>query len=576
MKEIIEIPLSELVVSKLNVRRHGGKDVASLARSIASKGLIYPLLVRRNAGENGYEIVAGKRRFLALAKLDKSGDVDGSVAPCIVLDAGDDATAIELSLIENGERVPMCPLDQCAAFSALIREGRSESEIAHTFSVPVATVRKRLALAGLVPEAHSRYRNGDIDDKVLQALTLGSKERQRAYFKLVDDPEQSPPPVWQLRQWMLGGASLEAKNALFDVKDYTAPITSDLFNETSYCTDTDEFWTLQRTAVDQLTADLKSKGWQGVTVIEPDQPFQTYHWEPVTKANGGHVVIKLHGDGSVQIEKGLLPQSGMRARRKREARDTSTGSGATGTTSTGASNGSDPKLAGNTGGHQPELTAALRNYVDLVRHSAVCAALLKKPKVALRVLAASLIAGARHITIARDPRTAVTPQIKASVAAMGSEDAQENARASILAALGLDEHAGLFNRGGDVPGSLAKLMEMSDAQVVAVLAVMTTDSLAVGSALIDPLGAQLDVDVTEHWHPDGTLLTLTRGRAVIEAMATEVLGAEAPRALSGTVTHAKAVLAEAFAKNGKPGGWQPKWTAFPAGRYLCELREAAQ
>ena len=26
--------------------------------------------------------------------------------------------------------------------------------------------------------------------------------------------------------------------------------------------------------------------------------------------------------------------------------------------------------------------------------------------------------------------------------------------------------------------------------------------------------------------------------------------------------------AKAFKKNGKSGGWQPRWTAFPAGRYL--------
>ena len=36
-REIVEIPLCELSVSKLNVRRHGGKDVASLARSIKEK-----------------------------------------------------------------------------------------------------------------------------------------------------------------------------------------------------------------------------------------------------------------------------------------------------------------------------------------------------------------------------------------------------------------------------------------------------------------------------------------------------------------------------------------------------------
>ena len=61
-REIVEVPLSELTVSKLNVRRHGGKDVASLARSIKEKGLFYPLLIRATA-KKSFEIVAGKRRF---------------------------------------------------------------------------------------------------------------------------------------------------------------------------------------------------------------------------------------------------------------------------------------------------------------------------------------------------------------------------------------------------------------------------------------------------------------------------------------------------------------------------------
>ena len=572
MREILEIPLAELSVAKVNVRRHGGKDVTSLARSIATKGLIYPLLVRRNAGEEGYEIVAGKRRYIALMKLDKSGDVEGSVAPCIVLDASDDATAIELSLVENCERLEMDPLDQCTAFRALLREGRTESEIAHTFSVPVATVRKRLALAGLVPEAHSRYRNGDIDDKVLHALTLGSKERQRAYFKLVDDPDQQPPPVWQLKQWMLGGTTIEAKNALFDLTVYTAPITSDLFNETSYCTDADEFWRLQRAAVAMTVDDLKAKGWQGVTIIEPDQPFQSYHYEPATKGQGGHVIIKLHGDGSVQFEKGLISREEAKARKRTEGRTKAE----TGAGSVNATSGGDPTISEVVEPRQPELSAALNNYVDLVRHSAVCAALLRKPKISLRVLCASLIEGARNIQITRDHRRAHSPEIAASIALMGSEAAQESARVSVMAAMDIDAERGLFNAFGDVPAVLAKLMQMTDAQVIAILALVATESLAVGSKLIDPLGAQLAVDVTEHWHPDETLLSLTRGRAVVEAIATEVLGTEAPRALTGTVTHAKAVLAEAFKKNGKPGGWQPRWTAFPAGRYLGSEQIAAE
>lgn len=82
--------------------------------------------------------------------------------------------------------------------------------------------------------------------------------------------------------------------------------------------------------------------------------------------------------------------------------------------------------------------------------------------------------------------------------------------------------------------------------MIAILALVATETLGVGGKLVDPLGQHLAVDVTEHWHPDETLLALTRGRAIVEAMAGEVLGSDAPRALTGTVTHAKAVLAEAF------------------------------
>lgn len=578
-REIVEIPLSELTVSALNVRRHGGRDVAGLARAIASKGLIYPLLVRKTA-RRSYEVIAGKRRLLALQRLDKTGDVEGSVAPCIVLADTDDASAIELSLMENTHRLDMDVLDQCAAFQALIREGRDEREIAHTFAVPVATVKKRLALAGLVPEAHARYRAGEIDDKVLAILTLGSKERQRAYLRLLNDPDQTPPPAWQLKQWLMGGAAIEAKHALFDLKAYTQPITSDLFNETSYCTDADAFWHLQRAAVDNIVADLKAKGWQAVTIIEPDQPFQAYQWEPATKAEGGHVVIVLRGDGSVQIEKGLIGRAEARARNKAnrtvDGSRPETPARPSASDVDSASPRRDDDASGgmrvDAEGNLPEMTAALRNYVDLVRHSAVCASLLKKPKVALRVLAASLIAGSRHIQIRRDPRTPQTPEIGRSIAAMSSEAAQDSARHAVLASLGLDTAQGLFATMGDTTAILAKLDGMSDAQVIAILAIVATESLAVGSPLIDMLGQTLAVDVTEHWTPDATLLGLANRRPVIAAIASEVLGADAPRAHAMPLTGARAVIADSLKKSKVK--WQPKWTQFPAGRYIERRAES--
>ena len=40
IRELQMIPLAELKVSKLNVRKHGAKEIASLAASIAAIGLV--------------------------------------------------------------------------------------------------------------------------------------------------------------------------------------------------------------------------------------------------------------------------------------------------------------------------------------------------------------------------------------------------------------------------------------------------------------------------------------------------------------------------------------------------------
>ena len=585
-REIIDIPISNLSIAKLNVRRHGGKDITSLARTIADKGVLQPLLVRavaddasarksRRANDRPYEIIAGKRRFLAL----KHNKADS--APCIVLDVADDAAAIEASLIENAERMPLDVLDAYEAFAALAAQGRSEKDIAWLFTLPVRDVRQRLALANLIPEAKARYRQGDLDGPTLEALTLGTRERQRAYLRLIDDPEQTPPPGWQLKQWMLGGVEIDAKHALFPLERYPAPVASDLFGDASFCTDADAFWTLQSAAVAAEADKLKANGWANVQVLDPDVSFSLHQWEPATKAQGGGVVIKLHANGRVQIEKGLISTQEARARKKARAAASTPASAsisANGAAPTG--NGTHPpavtsgatsgEMKVDADGNLPEMSAALKNYVDLVRHSAVAAALLKKPKLALRVLAASLITGSRNIHATPDRRSALAPEIAASVKTMGSEAEQERARSAVGAALGLPADRGLFGAAGDVTGEtaqvLAKLNDMSDAQVMAILALITTETLAVGSALVDALGESLAVDVTDHWQPDATLLALATRRPVITAIATEVLGPEAPRAHAMTLTGAKAVIAEAL-KNSKVK-WRPRWLAFPAGRYV--------
>ena len=200
-RDLHHIPLADLKVSKFNVRRHGAKDIDSLAASIAALGLIQPLLVR--AKDDGFEIVAGQRRYLAVKKLNADGTPETDTLPCVVMDATDDAAAIESSLAENVARLPMDEVDQYEAFAALKKQGLDEADIAAHFAISEQVVRRRLAIAHLHPDIRRLYRAGEIDAKTLHLLTLATKERQKAWLALQRDPEQTPPPPWQLKAWLL-------------------------------------------------------------------------------------------------------------------------------------------------------------------------------------------------------------------------------------------------------------------------------------------------------------------------------------------------------------------------------------
>ncbi len=117
--KLIHLTLDQLSPSRVNVRKRGGKEIADLLPSIRRLGILQPLLVRASA--DGYEVVAGQRRLAALTALAAEGIANP--VPVIVMQDGDDATAIEASLTENIARLPMDEIDQYKAFAVLRGEG---------------------------------------------------------------------------------------------------------------------------------------------------------------------------------------------------------------------------------------------------------------------------------------------------------------------------------------------------------------------------------------------------------------------------------------------------------------------
>ena len=191
LSDLQHIPLADLKLSKLNLRRHGPKDIGSLAASIAALGLIQPLLVRH--GGDGFEIVAGQRRYLAMKRLNAEGAPETNTLPCVVMQATDDAAAIESSLAENAVRLPLDEVDQYEAFAALKKTGLGEAGIAGHFAISEQLVKRRLAIANLHPDIRRRYRAGDIDAQTLHLLTLATRDRQKAGWPSPPIPNRRRP-----------------------------------------------------------------------------------------------------------------------------------------------------------------------------------------------------------------------------------------------------------------------------------------------------------------------------------------------------------------------------------------------
>ena len=176
--DLQHIPLSHLKVATVNVR-HSRKppDVSDILPSIRARGVLQPLLVRPN-GE-GFEIVAGRRRYFAASKVAEEQGVaaDEMLLPCAVTETGDDAGAMEASLIENVARAPMDELEEFEAFAKLLKQGRDVADIALTFGVTELYVKQRFALATLHSRIKDAYRDGDIRPEDLQLLTSATRRQ---------------------------------------------------------------------------------------------------------------------------------------------------------------------------------------------------------------------------------------------------------------------------------------------------------------------------------------------------------------------------------------------------------------
>jgi len=575
--KMIHISLERLTLSPLNVRRKGGMDIADLLPSIRSLGIIQPLLVRPvlvgdNAGHDDerFEIVAGQRRYRALAKLAEEGAVEP--VPCIVMDEGDDARAIEASLTENIARLPMDEIDQYKAFAALKDEGLAVSDIAARFGVTERLVHQRLAVANIIEPILNAYRREEIDAETLRILTMATPRQQKAWWKLFRSDDDYAPDGRALRDWLFGGAQIPTANALFDLSAYEGAIIADLFGEDSYFADSEAFWRLQNTAIAAKRDAYLANGWSDVVVMEVGQWWRNWEHQKVARSRGGKVFVAITKNGEVAFHEGFLTEKEATALAKKQK--------------SGQDNGADTEAVSvNTG--KPELTKPMRNYLGLHRHAAVRTELLATPSLALRLTVAHIIAGTGLFSVKADPQKADSEAIRESVASSLAEQgfAEERRRIRLLLGIGdeedVDDGESIVPRQRDwgshrdIADIIGRLIHMEDKTVLRILAFVMAETLEAQSGMVEALGAMLGTDMRNWWKPDETFFDLMRDKQAINAMVREVAGdITADAHIAATAKVQKKIVADCLAgENGrtKIENWLPRYMAFPASGYTSRF-----
>lgn len=160
-KSIINIPIREITPNPFQPRLHFNEEAIShLAHSIQTHGLAQPIVVRRV--EQGYEIVAGERRFRACK-------LAGLSAISAIVREMSDYDSLKIALVENLDREDLNAVEEAKGYKRLIEEfemthkdiaemfNKSRSKITNTLRVlklPLSIQRK--IETGLISEGHAR------------------------------------------------------------------------------------------------------------------------------------------------------------------------------------------------------------------------------------------------------------------------------------------------------------------------------------------------------------------------------------------------------------------------------------
>lgn len=154
-------------------------EIADLADSIRTHGILQPLVVRRMGDR--FELIAGERRLRAAQA------ADWRQVPVQIRDV-DDRQMAELAIVENVQRKDLNAIEKAESFQRYLEQYQcTQEELASRVQIDRSTVANLIRLLELPPDVKQMVMRGDISQGHARALLpLGDEQEQIRFAARID------------------------------------------------------------------------------------------------------------------------------------------------------------------------------------------------------------------------------------------------------------------------------------------------------------------------------------------------------------------------------------------------------
>ncbi|GLQ04950.1 ParB/RepB/Spo0J family partition protein [Sneathiella chinensis] len=177
-----EVPVDQLEPSPFQPRQDWDQEaLESLASSIAEKGILQPILVRRNPDDRDmYQIIAGERRWRAaqIAQLHQ--------VPVIIKELSD-VDSLEIAIIENIQREDLSAIEEAEGYRRLADEyNYTQETLAKQLGKSRSHVTNTMRLLNLPKSVQSMIRSGDLSPGAARTL-ITADDPEKLAKKIVNE-----------------------------------------------------------------------------------------------------------------------------------------------------------------------------------------------------------------------------------------------------------------------------------------------------------------------------------------------------------------------------------------------------